>query len=149
MAVLSTLERDLLNAFQHVFPLEPRPFAKVARRLGINEGEAIAAVRRLLDRKVISRLGAVVTPNTVGASTLAAMSVPGDRLDEVAGLVSAEPGVNHNYEREHAFNLWFVVTACDREGVRDTLDRIAGATGLPVIDLPLEKAYHIDLGFPL
>ena len=96
---------------------------------------------------MISRLGAVVTPNTAGASTLAAMAVPADRLDEVADIVSAEPGVNHNYEREHAFNLWFVVTQ-RRDAVREHARPHSKRHGLPVIDLPLEKAYHIDLGFP-
>jgi len=149
MAVLSTLEHQLLNEAQRDFPLEPQPFRALAKRLGTGEAGVLAAVRGLLDRKVISRLGAVVTPNTAGASTLAAMSVPADRLDEVADIVNAEPGVNHNYEREHAFNLWFVVADSDADAVRGTLDRISDATGLPVIDLPLEKAYHIDLGFPL
>ena len=62
---------------------------------------------------------------------------------------SACPTVNHNYEREHAFNLWFVVAARDVEELRATLERISRKAGLPVLDLPLEEAYHIDLGFPI
>ena len=63
--------------------------------------------------------------------------------------VSEEAGVNHNYEREHALNLWFVVTGSDAPSVARTLGRIGARTGLPVLDLPLERSYFIDLGFPL
>jgi DNA-binding Lrp family transcriptional regulator len=77
------------------------------------------------------------------------MAVPIDKLDEVAGLVSAFPEVNHNYQREHRFNLWFVVAGKDREHVTSVLEELRGKTGLDVLDLPLEQAFHIDLGFPL
>ena len=107
------------------------------------------ALARLQARGLLTRVGAVVRPNTVGASTLAAMSVPSDRLDQVADIVSAEPAVNHNYEREHALNLWFVVTGRDREAVAAALRRIEIATGLEAVELPLEAEYHIDLGFEL
>ena len=149
MAPVSPRERELINAWQRGFPLEPRPFRRIAAAFWESETEVMARVRSLIKRDIVSRVGAVVTPTTAGASTLAAMAVPPDRLDEVAAVVDAEPAVNHNYEREHAVNLWFVVAASDAEEVRATLDRIAKATGLSVIDLPLEKAYHIDLGFPI
>jgi DNA-binding Lrp family transcriptional regulator len=98
---------------------------------------------------VVSRLGAVVAPNTLGASTLAAMTVPAARLEKVAALVGARSEVNHNYEREHPINLWFVVAAADRAAVTRALRAIEAETGLAVLDLPLVTAYHIDLGFDL
>ncbi|MGI9413843.1 MAG: Lrp/AsnC family transcriptional regulator, partial [Hyphomicrobiales bacterium] len=104
MALLTTRERDLLNGYQRDFPLEPRPFRRVADDLGGDEAEVLGLVRGFLKRNLISRLGAVVRPNTAGASTLAAMAVPTDRLEEVAAIVSAEDCVNHNYEREHEIN---------------------------------------------
>jgi hypothetical protein len=70
-------------------------------------------------------------------------------LEEVAELVNGYREVNHNYEREHHFNLWFVVTASDFARVAEVLDEIGERTGLKVLDLPLVEAYHIDLGFPL
>ena len=73
--------------------------------------------------------------------------MPDDDLEEIAGLVSAYPEVNHNYEREHEFNLWFVVTAPSRERVDAVLCEIEMRTGLPVLELPLEEAYRLDLGF--
>jgi siroheme decarboxylase len=77
------------------------------------------------------------------------MAVPPGRLAEVAELVSRFPEVNHNYEREHRFNLWFVLTARDRSRLDAVLAAIAAATGLPVLDLPMLEEYHIDLGFPI
>jgi DNA-binding Lrp family transcriptional regulator len=77
------------------------------------------------------------------------MAVPDERLDQVADLVSGYDEVNHNYEREHRFNLWFVVTGPDEPHVRAVLDDIAAHTGLEVLDLPLVEAYRLDLGFPL
>jgi DNA-binding Lrp family transcriptional regulator len=105
--------------------------------------------RNMRDKKVISRIGAVVRPNTVGASTLAAMEVPPERLEEVAGLVSREPLVTHNYERENRLNLWFVVAGADANAVSTTIERIMERTGIEVIDLPMLRAYHLGLGFPL
>jgi DNA-binding Lrp family transcriptional regulator len=98
---------------------------------------------------VISRVGAVVKPNTVGASTLVAMQVPPQRLEQVAGLVSREPLVTHNYEREHALNLWFVVAGASAEAITATNRRISRQTGLDVVELPMLEAYHLGLGFSL
>ena len=123
------------------------PFARIGAASGLAAGEVIESLRTLADRGVLARIGAAVRPNTIGASTLAALSAPADALDDAAAMVSLEPGVNHNYEREHAFNLWFVVSAPDRQSVLATLQRIEARTGCRVIDLPLERAYHIDLGF--
>lgn len=142
-------EKRLLNDYQRDFPLESRPYAKIADDLGLTEDEVLSLMSELKDQGACSRIGAVVRPNTVGASTLAAMTVPQEKLEEVAAIVSAQPEVNHNYEREHAFNLWFVVAAADTEVVAAVLDRIEHLTGLAVMDLPLVKSFHIDLGFDL
>lgn len=146
---MSSLERRLLDDFQRDFPLTPRPYAALAARLGVDEAHVIEALRALVEGGAVSRVGAVVQPHKVGRSTLAAMSVPAERLEDVADLVSAYAEVNHNYEREHRFNLWFVVCATSGDRVRAVLDEIADRTGLEVLDLPLLEAYRIDLGFAL
>jgi DNA-binding Lrp family transcriptional regulator len=91
----------------------------------------------------------VFAPNRVGVSTLAAMAVPDERLDEVAAFINTYPEVNHNYEREHRFNLWFVLTSANTSRLDDILRQIEATTGLPLMSLPLLDEYHIDLGFPL
>ncbi len=146
---LDALDCRLLNEFQHDFPLTPTPYADLARRLDVGEEEVLARLARLQSAGVISRIGAVLRPNTVGASTLAAMHVPAHDLERVARLVSSYPEVNHNYEREHEMNLWFVVTAADAARRDCVLAQIEAASGYAVLSFPLEEDYHIDLGFEL
>lgn len=139
----------LLDAYQREFPLEPRPFARIAADLGVGEADVIEAFAVLKDAGKISRIGAVVRPNSIGASTLAALSVAAEDVERVAALVCAHGEVNHCYEREHAINVWFVVTAADRAAVNRVLRAIEAETGLACLDLPMVEGYHIDLGFPL
>ena len=146
---LTALEKCLLNEYQRGFPLCPEPYAEIAAQLGVAEAEVIQTLEALQRRGFISRVGPVFAPQRAGASTLAALAVPEERLDSVARLVSAFTEVNHNYQREHAWNLWFVVTAPDQQRVEQVLADIESATGLPVLNLPLEHAFYIDLGFPL
>lgn len=146
---LSELEKRLLNAWQKGFPLTPRPYADIARRLGTSEALVLTILEKLQEQGYISRVGPVFAPRRVGASTLAAMAVPEEELEQVASLVSSYEEVNHNYEREHHFNLWFVVTAETEEKLQQVLEELEARTGHPVMDLPLEQQYHIDLGFPL
>ncbi|MGI9416631.1 MAG: Lrp/AsnC family transcriptional regulator [Geminicoccaceae bacterium] len=143
------INRALLDHYQRDFPMVEHPFAVIANALGVAEDEVIARVETLKQAGAISRIGAVVAPHRTGWSTLAAIAVPEERLEEIAALVSAFPEVNHNYEREHAFNLWFVVTGENEAHVAAVLEALRDRTGLEVLDLPLEEAFHIDLGFPL
>ena len=147
--LLSEIDRRLLDEFQRDFPLDPRPFARVAEELGTTESTVLDRLGYLKRYGALSRVGAVLRPNQVGASTLAALPVPPKELESVAALVSAYPEVNHNYEREHAYNLWFVLTASDRAGIDRVLAEIADRTGLQPLDLPMLDNFHIELGFAL
>lgn len=146
---LSLWERRLLNEFQRGFPLTPRPYADIGARLGIGERDVLEALAKLGEAGVVSRVGAVFRPHSVGSSTLAAMSVPDPRLLEVAEIVNGYAEVNHNYEREHRLNLWFVLTASSKERIEKVLVDIERRTGLAVTSLPMLADYHIDLGFDL
>jgi DNA-binding Lrp family transcriptional regulator len=147
--LLDGLGRALLDGFQRDLPLVPRPFAEIAERLGTDEATVIDLLRELVVEGVVSRVGPVLAPHRVGCSTLAAMAVPDERLDEVAALVSGYDEVNHNYQREHRWNLWFVLTAADPAQLDCVLEEIRARTGLAVLDLPLLEAFRLDLGFPL
>jgi len=148
-APYSPLEFGLLNDFQRDFPLIAEPFAELARRLDSEPATVLATIERLQRRGAISRVGAVFAPWRIGVSTLAAIAVPPERLDAVAALVSARPEVNHNYQREHFYNLWFVATAADEAALASVLDGVAADAGSRVLSLPLVEQYHIDLGFDL
>ena len=149
MRQFSQLEQRLLNEFQQGMPLTPAPYADIARQLGVYETTVLETLKRLQTEGVISRIGAVFRPNRIGASTLAAMAVPAAELEDVADIVNQFSEVNHNYEREHRFNLWFVVVAEDEERLQTVLDEIEQRCGYAVLDLPLLNEHFIDLGFDL
>lgn len=142
-------EFRLLNEFQRDFPLCPAPFAELAARLGVGERVVLSGLEKLRREGKISRVGAVFAPKRIGASTLAAMAVPPEQLAAVAAAVNRFAEVNHNYEREHRYNLWFVVTAASEGRLQATLGAIEQAAGYPLLALPLVEEFHIDLGFSL
>ena len=146
---LSNLQKKLLNDFQKNFPLSPTHYADIAASAGVTETEVLDALRELKKDGIISRIGPVFSPHRIGTSTLVAMAVPKGRLQHVANYISALPEVNHNYEGEHHFNLWFVVTATTEEHLQTVLTEIEENTGIVVMSLPMLESYHIDLGFDL
>lgn len=139
----------LLNDWQQRFPLVREPFAAIARDAGLALPEVLRAYRERLGDGTISRIGGVFAAGAGGAGLLAAMAVPQQRLHEVAARVSAHPGVNHNYEREGLYNLWFVMTGAEPRSVDAAIDALEQATGLPALRLRMQRAYRIDLGFDL
>ncbi len=145
----SILEQRLLNDFQRDLPLSATPYADMAKQLGVSEDKVIQSIQSLQQRGVISRVGPVFRPNKIGVSTLAAMSIPHQDLEGIARIISAFPEVNHNYEREHEYNLWFVVTASSEEHLEIVLHEIEILTDYALMSLPMQDDYFIDLGFKL
>ena len=145
----SLLEQHLLNDFQRDMSLSATPYADIAQQLGVDEEEVLQSIKSLQERGVISRVGPVFRPNRIGVSTLAAMAIPAEDLECVARIVSAFPEVNHNYERDHEYNLWFVVTASSAEHLDIVLYEIEQHAEYPLMSLPMLDDYFIDLGFKL
>jgi siroheme decarboxylase len=146
---LSPLHKHLLNDFQHDFPLTERPFQGIATTLGVTEEDVLSAFGELSERHFISRIGPVIPPNHIGVSTLVAMAVPEQDLQAVADKISAHPEVNHNYEREHRFNLWFVLIASDNQHLQAVIKTIEQETSYKTMQLPMLDDFFIDLGFKL
>ena len=145
----SPLEFALLNDWQRDFPIMARPFEQLGATVAAGETAILGTLERLQRRGAISRVGAVFAARRVGASTLAALAAPAERLEDIAARISARPEVNHNYQREHRYNLWFVANAADQARLAAALSAIERETGCAVLSLPLEQEYHIDLGFDL
>lgn len=146
---LSLLQQNLLNRYQRDFPLSATPFADIAEQLGVDEQDVLAAYAELSERKLVSRIGPVIAPNTIGQSALAAMQVPDEDIEAVADCVNRFAEVNHNYQREHDYNLWFVITASSQSHLQAVSEQITAQTGYPVMLLPMLADYYIDLGFEL
>jgi DNA-binding Lrp family transcriptional regulator len=147
--MLTSLHKRLLNDFQRDFPLSPRPYQDIANALGVSEDDVLSALTELSDNNFISRIGPIIPPNHIGVSTLVAMAVPEQQLQSVADKISAYPEVNHNYEREHTFNLWFVAIASNAAHLQAVIDAIEQETGYKTMSLPLVDDFFIDLGFKL
>src|SRR6056297_4266140 len=148
-AELDDVDAALVDGYQSGFPVAERPFEVVGDDLGIDAADALARVRDLRETGVCRRFGAVLNPPVIGSSTLAAVSAPADRFDEVAEVINGYRQVNHNYRRDHEWNMWFVVTAGSLERRDAILAEIEERTGCEVLNLPMLTDYYIDLEFPV
>ncbi|MCE9662724.1 Lrp/AsnC family transcriptional regulator [Halomonas sp. M5N1S17] len=149
MAALDLLDRRLIDAYQRGLPICERPYAAMAEQLGVSEAEVVARLQSLQNEQVLSRVGPVFDHARAGASLLAAVAVPEAERDEVAAVINRSAGVNHNYAREHRYNLWFVMTAADEGELEARLDALEAELGKPLLRLPMLEGFHIDLGFPI
>jgi DNA-binding Lrp family transcriptional regulator len=148
-ADLDAVDARLVDDYQSGLPIEERPFRAVGAELGIGEDEALARVEGLAERGIFRRFGAVLNPPVIGSSTLAAVQAPEERFEAVAEVINGYRQVNHNYRREHDWNMWFVVTAGSRATRDAILDDIEQRTGCPVLHLPMLADFYIDLEFPV
>ena len=147
--MLMPMHKQLLNDYQQDFPLSPTPYKDIASSLGVTEEDVLLAFDQLADEKFISRIGSVIAPNHIGVSTLVAMAIANEQLQAVADIISSYPEVNHNYERENRFNLWFVLIAQDDEDLQSVIESIENETGFKAMQLPLLADYFINLGFEM
>jgi DNA-binding Lrp family transcriptional regulator len=142
---MDELDRRIVNALQSGFPLSPHPFDEAARALGIDEGLLLSKLKAMLATGVLTRFGPLFDPERLGgAVTLCAMGVPASDFERVAAQVNAHPEVAHNYERAHRYNMWFVIAA-DRRRIQETIQKIEAETGYPVLELPKEAEYFLEL----
>ncbi|MEX0663433.1 MAG: Lrp/AsnC family transcriptional regulator [Acidimicrobiia bacterium] len=144
---LTDLDRELLNAVQWDFPLEATPYAVLAERLGVTEPEARERVAHVKSAGVLRQLSAIFDTRALGyGSSLVAAKIDPDRVDEAAAVMSAHPGVSHNYKRNHAFNLWYTIAVPPGDSLEqhvDVLHRESGA--LVTRRLPTLKLYKIGV----
>lgn len=149
---LDKTDRELLQLVQDEFPLTKRPWPTLGHRLKITGGEVLARLKRLRREGVIRKIGPILDARKVGlsASTLIAMRVPEDRIEQVASIINEYGSVSHNYEREHEYNLWFTVTTYDEKALRKTIEEIKRRTGISdadILDLPALRMFKIGVRF--
>ena len=140
----------LIERLHGDLPLTDHPFAVVGMELGMDEDEVLERLRRLLSQGVLTRFGPLYQIERAGGQfLLAALEVPPERFDEVARIVNALPEVAHNYQREHAFNMWFVLACESAAQSAAALARVTELTGLPVHAFPKEREYFVELRLPI
>ena len=144
MAFVDPTARAIINGLQGGFPLTHRPFRDAGAALGLTESELIRGVGRLIEAGQLSRFGPLWNAELLGGGVcLAAIAVPTERFDEVADLVNAHPEVAHNYERSHALNMWFVVSAEKPERIDEVIAEIERETGLAVYAMPKTREFFV------
>ena len=144
---LTDLDRELLNAVQWDFPLDPRPYAVLAERLGVSEPELRERIAHVKQAGVLRQLSAIFDTRALGyGSSLVAVKVDADRVDDAAAVISAHPGVSHNYKRNHAFNLWYTIAVPPGDVLQEHVDVLHHDSGALVTRvLPTLKLYKIGV----
>jgi len=143
---MDATDRRIIDALQRGIDVCERPFAGVAAALALDEDELLSRVSRLLDAGMLTRFGPMYDAEALGgAFTLAAMQIPEEEFERAVTLVNAHAEVAHNYRREHALNLWFVLACERREDVARVIDAIERETGRAVVNLPKLDEYYVGL----
>jgi DNA-binding Lrp family transcriptional regulator len=144
--MMDNLDRAIINQLQGGFPICANPYAEVAQQLGTSEDELLARIKKMLGEKVLTRFGPMYHAERLGGGlSLAAMKIPAADFERVAAIVNAMPEVAHNYARDHALNMWFVLATETAQGQQDAIERIERETGYPVFNMPKIKEYFVEL----
>lgn len=150
-AVADPTDAALLGRLQEAVPCCARPFAELGERCGVGEDEVIARITRLKQERIIRQISAIFDTRSLGyASSLVAAKIAPERVDEAAAVVSAHPGVSHNYLRNHEFNLWYTIAIppTSRLGLERTVELLHQRSGaLSTRLLPTLKLHKIGVRF--
>ena len=148
---LDKIDRRLLNRLQLEIPLKREPYAAIANSLGITEQETINRLKRLRSSRIIRGISPIFNAQSLGyVSTLVSVRIPEDRLEEAARIVNALPGVSHNYQRKHYYNMWFTLTLpadIDHEGVLQALSDEINPESM--LDLPALRRFKARAFFDM
>ncbi len=141
-------DRLIINSLQGNFPICDRPYLEVAQQLGISEDELLSRLQTMLDNRTLTRFGPMYDIQKLGGSfSLCAIRVPAERFEEVTEIVNAFPEVAHNYERDHEFNMWYVLATESPEQITHTNQAIEARTGLKVYNMPKIQEFFVGLHF--
>jgi DNA-binding Lrp family transcriptional regulator len=145
---MDKIDRAIIAELQTGFPICAEPFAELSARLGMEENVLIDRVDQLLAAGVLSRFGPLYNVEEMGGHySLVAMRVPASEVDRVAEVINQFPEVAHNYEREHEFNLWFVLAVENLDRKNAVLAEITTRSGYPVYDLPKLREFYVGVKF--
>jgi len=148
---LEKIDVQLLHALQYDFPLSKQPYQDIAVQLGITEQDTLSRIQTLQKTGYLRRIGASINSSKLGyVSTLVALQVKLDQMDDVIRLINDFSGVTHNYLREGEYNIWFTVIAPDATQLQAVLDKVGSAAGVEhLMPLPAKRIFKVNVKFPL
>ena len=144
---IDVLDKELLNEIQWVFPLTERPYLEISKHYDISEDEIMQRIMHMKDLGLIRQINAIFDTRRLGyKSALIAFAVKTDKLNYVASEVNKHPGVSHNYERNHEFNMWFTLAVPPYGELKTDLDKMSSLDGVIKYRLlPTLKLYKIGV----
>jgi len=146
--LMDAVDRAIVNQLQGGFPVCERPYAEAATTLGLTEDQLMQRLDILLENGTLTRFGPMYHAERLGgALTLAAMKLPAEDFERVTAIVNGFPEVAHNYAREHAFNMWFVLATEAPERIEEAIGEIEKATGYRVYNMPKLEEFYVGLRF--
>lgn len=145
IATTDELDRKLLTRLQEPLPLVATPFQAVGAPLGLTEAETIRRIERLKKLRLVRQISAIFDTRALGyQSTLVAMRIAPERLDEAAKIVNRHPGISHNYARTHAYNLWFTLAIPPSFSLERSVERLRQLSGAESVRiLPTLRLFKI------
>ena len=151
MPAINDKNREILNTIQVDFPIDPRPYKILAKKLDLTEDELIKRINQMKEKMLIRRIGGNFSPDKLGYhSTLCAAKVPEDKIALFTKTVNAYSGVTHNYKRDHEFNIWFTFIAPSVEIIKSSLKQIQKITHVEtILNLPATRVFKISANFKL
>ncbi len=143
---MDDIDKAIINTLQNGFPVCESPYQQVAEQLELAEAVLIERLEKLLENGTLSRFGPMYHAEAMGgALTLAAVKAPETNFLEVADIINSFPEVAHNYARDHAFNMWFVIATETPERIEKVIQSIEEKTGLSVYNMPKLNEYFVQL----
>ena len=144
---LDNIDKQILNDIQWTFPLVDRPFLELAKKYDISEDQVIDRIKKLKQIGIIRQISAIFDTRKLGyKSALVAFAVDKNKIESVANEINKHPGVSHNYERNHEYNLWFTLAVPPYGDMKTDLEKMALLDGvLKYRVLPTLKMYKIGV----
>jgi len=144
---MDELDKELLNEIQWTFPLVTRPFDAIAEKFDTTPEIVKEHLNHLKEVGILRQLSAIFDTRKLGyTSSLVAMEIEHDKLEYVASQINRHPGVSHNYEREHQFNLWFTLAVPPGSDLKTEIDKFNVLKGIKKVRmLPTLQLFKIGV----
>ena len=143
------MKQEILSRIQKKFPLVAKPFQVIADELGMSEDEVLSILQEEKKKNIIRQTSAIFDTKRLGyTSSLVAFKIPAEKISAAVKIINAHPGISHNYERNHEFNIWFTLAVApdSRLGLERTLEILSNLTEAEdYIMLPTLKLFKINV----